>query len=393
MLKPIEILNKKTMLQDAIGVAVSEERMEDAHRMEGQITILDEMLQDSLKEEAELAANASAITPVFAPKNMGQRFLGARNQFKPLEEGNSITIPLNADTAATATAPSPVSIPDPTIEETTVPGWGESPFYTFADTLAKGTCEGDVKYMRRKNHGINVKPWKSGETKAVSELTWEKKTASVELLATYIPVEIPSLSRYGELESTINNELRIGLAEKKDERCLQGDDTEGMVGVLNTAGIQTYTAKTGEHPVDSIRRMVTLAIMNSRLYPTHIVCAPQVKEAIDLLKDDNGAYLTLMTNGRIWNLPVIEDVNMVTATTETVDSKEVTTLHFGMMVYFGQAATLFSCDTQTLRVGTVNDQFVKNQLSLLLEESNALKITYPDAFVYCADAITAQVVS
>lgn len=369
MLKPIEILNKKTMLNDSIAKAVEEERMDDARRMEGQIALLDEMLPDAIKAESELAANAPQVTKAFVPKNMGQRFLGARNEFKPLTDGFSIT---KAQDAV-------VSIENPTIEETTLPGWGESPFYTFADTLAKGTTDGDVKYMQRKKRDLNVKPWKSGETKAESELAWVKKTAPIELLATYIPVEIPTLSRYGELESTINNELRIGLAEKKDNRALVGDDSEGMVGILNTSGIQTYTAKDGDHVVDSIRRMVTLAIMNSRLYPNYIAVAPQVKEAIDLLKDANGAYLTLMANGRVWNLPVIEDVNMVV--------QEGSTLHFGAMVYFSQAATLFSVDAQTLRVGTVNDQFVKNQLSLLLEESNALKVTYPDAFVYCKDAI------
>lgn len=379
MLKPIEILNKKTMLNDQISVAVQEERMDDARRMEGQIALLDEMLPDAIKAESEIAANAQQITKAYVPKNMGQYLLGAKNEFKPLEAGFMVTKPLDAV----------VSIPDPTIEETTVPGWGESPFFTFADTLAKGTTDGDVKYMQRVKRNLNVKPWKSGETKAESELTWTKKTAPIELLATYIPVEIPTLSRYGELESTINNELRIGLAEKKDERCLVGDDTEGMVGILNTTGIQTYTAKDGDHVVDSLRRMVTLAIMNSRLYPNYIAVAPQVKEAIDLLKDSNGSYLTLMANGRVWNLPVIEDVNMVVAET----SGDKATLHFGAMVYFSQAATLFSCDAQTLRVGTVNDQFVKNQLSLLLEESNALKVTYPDAFVYCKDAIAATEVA
>lgn len=384
MLKPIEILNKKTMLNDNIAVAIQEERMDDARRMEGQIALLDEMLPDAINAETELAAAAPQVTKAFVPKNMGQHLLGARNEFKPLAEGDATTI------TPSTIASNVVSIENPTVEETTVPGWGDSPFYTFSDTLAKGTTDGDVKYMQRKKRDVNVQPWKSGETKAESDLQWVKKTASIELLATYIPVEIPTLSRYGELESTINNELRIGLKEKKDERTLVGDDTEGMVGILNTVGIQTYTAKSGDHVVDSIRRMVTLAIMNSRLYPNYVVVAPQVKEAIDLLKDENGAYLTLMANGRVWNLPVIEDVNMVVSTTDTDDK---VTLHFGAMVYFSQAATLFSADAQTLRVGTVNDQFVKNQLSLLLEESNALKVTYPDAFVYCKDAITAQAVA
>ncbi len=376
MLNAVEILNKKTMLGDQIAVAVQEERMDDARRMEGQVALLDEMLGDAVKNEAELAKNATQITKAFVPKNIGQHFLGAKNEFKPLADGFTITKPMDAV----------VTLEDPTIEETTIPAWGASPFYMFSDTLAKGTTDGDVKYMQRVNRNINVKPWKSGETKAESELTWRKKTASLELLATYIPVEIPSLSRYGELESTINNELRIGLAEKKDERALVGDDSEGMVGILNTEGIQTYTAREGDHVVDSIRRMVTLAIMNSRLYPNYVAVAPQVKEAIDLLKDKNGSYLTLMANGRVWNLPVIEDVNMVVA-------DDANKLHFGAMVYFSQAATLFSADAQTLRVGTVNDQFVKNQLSLLLEESNALKVTYPDAFVYCKDAIDAAEVN
>lgn len=378
MLSAIEILNRKTMLSDKIALAVNEERIEDARRMEGQIEELDFMLKGALEAEEEAKAKALEVAKSqgkFAPKTLAESFLGARDSFKPLEQGNALK------------AQNVISIDDPTIEETHVPGWGESPFYTFADSLAKGTTTGDVKYLRRKTRAPKVGIWKSGQTKSESNYEWEKKTAQLETLATYVPIEEPTLKRYGELENVIENELRIGLREEKDAKSLTGDDSEGMIGVLNTTGIQVYTPKAGEHVVDSIRRMVTLAIMNSRLYPTCVCVAPQVKEEIDLLKDDNKAYLTLMTNGRVWNLPVIEDANMVVATTEGSGDSAKTTLHFGCVVYYANAATVFSCDAAELKVGTINDQFVKNQLCLRLEESNALKVAYPDAFVYCQDAI------
>ena len=396
MLTPVEILNRKTMLNDSIAKAVAEERMDDARRMEGQIMELDEMLASAIKAEEEMKAEALAkgsIVPPAVPRNRIERFLGARNAFKGLQVGDAITVCMEGNVKNTSSTTTVVTIDDPTIEETTIPGWGASPFYGFADSLAHGTTNGDVKYMRRKTRGTNVGTWKSGETKAASYFEWEKKTAPLEVIATTVPVEEPTLKRYGELQNVLENELSIGLHEERDAHAVSGNDSEGITGILNTVGIQEYTAKTGDHVVDSIRRMVTLAIMNSRLYPTCVCVAPQVKEAIDLLKDDNGSYLTLMANGRVWNIPVIEDVNLVTMTTTGADSTLKTFMHFGCIVYYQNAATLFSDGAQTLAVGTVNDQFNKNQLTLRLEEANALKVAYPDAFVYCQDAIPKEEVA
>lgn len=375
MLSAVEILNRKTMLKDSIDQAVAEERLDDAKEMSGRIAELDDMLATAVKaeEEAKNAALAKgAVAPVFKPKNRVEQFLGARADFKGLNEGDVLNV---------------VTIDDPVIEETSLPAWGESPFYNFADTLASGTTTGDVKYMRRKSREVNVKTWKSGQTelKASSDFEWEKKTAPLEILATSVPVEEPTLKRYGELQNLLENELTIGLREEKSARIFGGNDPEGITGIVNTTGIQTYTAKEGDQVVDSIRRMVTKAIMNSRLYPTCVCVAPQVKEAIDLLKDKNDAYLTLMTNGRVWNLPVIEDVNLVTKS----DNK----LHFGAMVYYANAATVFTDGALALDVDRVNDQFLRNQLTIRLEEANALKVVYPDAFVWCKDAIAAEAVA
>lgn len=383
MLSAVEILNRKTMLKDSIDQAVAENNLDEARRMEGRIAELDEMLSEAVKAEDEAKAQALAkgsVVSTFKPKNIAEKFLGARNEFKGLSEGQVLNV---------------VTIDDPTFEDTSVPGWGESPFVTFADSLAKGTTEGDIKYMRRKKRGTNVDTWKSGQTgtKAASDFEWEKKTAPLEIIATTVPVEEPTLKRYGELQNLLVNELSIGLREKKDEHVFAGSDSEGITGIINTTGIQTYTAKTGDQVVDSIRRMVTLAIMNSRLYPTCVCVAPQVKEAIDLLKDKNDAYLTLMTNGRIWNLPVIEDVNLVTTSTTGSGDAAKTYLHFGAMVYYANAATVFTDGAQQLDVDRVNDQFNRNQLTIRLEEANALKVVYPDAFVWCADAIAKQEVA
>lgn len=383
MLSAVEILNRKTMLKDSIDQAVAEDRLEDARVLEGRIAELDDMLSDAVKaeDEAKQAAIAKgAVVQNLKPKNRVEMFFGNRSDFKPLDEGTTISV---------------VTIDDPTFEDTSIPGWGESPFITFADTLASGTTDGDVKYMRRKTRGMNVQTWKSGQTapKASSYFEWEKKTAPLEIIATSVPIEEPTLKRYGELQNLLENELTIGLKEEKDAHVFAGSDSEGITGIINTTGIQTYTAKSGDNVVDSIRRMVTLAIMNSRLYPTCVAVAPQVKETIDLLKDDNGAYLTLMSNGRVWNLPVIEDVNLVTVKKEGSGDTAVTKMHFGCMVYYAAAATVFTDGAQTLDIDRVNDQFLHNQLTMRLEEANALKVVYPDAFVWCVDAIPAQVVS
>ena len=120
--------------------------------------------------------------------------------------------------------------------------------------------------------------------------------------------------------------------------------------------------------------------MATGIHPDRIVVHPLVKEAMDLAKDDTDAYLALTIGGATWGLPVVEDINMT-----STDSSGAT--NYGMMAYWGGAATWLTADTAEVTVGLVDKQLIENSYTLLAESTHALKIVYPESFVYLEAAI------
>lgn len=56
----------------------------------------------------------------------------------------------------------------------------------------------------------------------------------------------------------------------------------------------------------------------------------------------------------------------------------------GILVYDSFAAKRRSIHDTTVEIGYYNDQFIKNELSILAEQTKALQVRYPDAFAYAA---------
>ena len=102
---------------------------------------------------------------------------------------------------------------------------------------------------------------------------------------------------------------------------------------------------------------------NARRIPTHVAVSPEVREAIDLYKTETGLYQTLGSDV-YWGMQVVEDVSCP-----------------GILVYDSFAARRRAIHGgTTVEIGYYNDQFIKNELSILGEHTKALQVRYPDAF-------------
>ena len=111
--------------------------------------------------------------------------------------------------------------------------------------------------------------------------------------------------------------------------------------------------------------MRTLVMKNARRVPTHVAVSPEIREAIDLYKTQTGFYQTLGTD-IYWGMQIVEDINCP-----------------GILVYDSFAARRRAIHGGvTVEVGYINDQFAKNELSILAEHTKALQVRYPDAFCY-----------
>ena len=121
--------------------------------------------------------------------------------------------------------------------------------------------------------------------------------------------------------------------------------------------------------------MLRLALLQAELaeYPsTGIVLHPADWTAIELLKDDNGAYIFAnpqsLAQPGLWGRPV------VTTQAMTFDQFLVGAFRLGAQVFDRQQATI--------TIATENeDDFLTNLVTILAEERLALAVYRPEAFV------------
>lgn len=328
----------------------------EAQVVEGQIRELDITLEHVLDEEERLRAEYKAAPA--APKSFGEAILGARDEFKGLEVG-----------FRNEGDPTVVSVSGPREIELELPGKSASLLNNFAATLPSAPAKGSVEFKRRAAQIGAPDTWAgvTDGTSAAKEQViyqWVDAVANKETIAGYVPISKDTLADYDDLLSIIESDLLIDLAEKRNAKYLNGNNsTSGIVGVLNTAGIQQYTTGAGGLYYEAIRKMRTLCMRNARRIPTHVCVHPDIKEAIDLYKTQQGYYQSL--GDTYWGMIPVEDFDCP-----------------GVLVYDAFAAKKRPVHGTSVEVGYVNDQFVKNELSLLAEETSCLQVLYPDAFVY-----------
>lgn len=356
------ILNSKQLWQERQRLADEQAKLvtdgdnDGARVIEGQIKQIDITLDHVIEEEDKLRS----ATPKAQPQSFAERILGPRDQFHGLEVGFK-------------NVASVVSVPAPTEIELELPAKSPALLNNFAATLPEAPAVGSVSYKQRGEQTGNPETWAgvtdgASATKAQIIYAWKDAVANKETIAGYVPISKDTLLDYDELASIIESDLLIDLNEVTDAKYLTGNNSTGIVGVINTTGIQEYTDAIAGVYFDAIRKMRTKVMLNARRIPTHVCISPEVKEAIDLYKTSTGLYQALGDNV-YWGMTVVEDTNCD-----------------GILVYDAYAARRRSIHDTTVEVGYYNDQFIKNELSILAEHTKALQVRYPDAFCHATKA-------
>lgn len=337
------------------------EGLEDEARVvEGQIRELDITLEHVLDEEERLR-NEYKATPAPAG-SFAERILGPRDSFRGLEFGFK-------NEADEAEANPVVYVPGPQEIELAIPQKPARLLYDFAATLPSAPAAGPVSFKQRSTQTGTPATWAgvdpyTGEsaTKAKVLYTWKDAVANKETIAGYVPVSKDSLLDYDELMSIIEHDLMQDVADNEDDKYLTGNNASGIVGVLNTVGIQAFTTHMGGKYWEAIRNMRNEVMKNGRAIPTHVCMHPDIKMAIDLYKDSQNRYQAL---DNWWGMIPVEDFNCE-----------------GILVYDAYAALKRPIHGTTVEVGYYNDQFIKNELSILAERTSCLQVKRPDAFCY-----------
>ncbi|MHA1302184.1 MAG: phage major capsid protein [Candidatus Heimdallarchaeaceae archaeon] len=242
------------------------------------------------------------------------------------------------------------------------------------DLLSVRTIGTDsIKYVEETGFTNNAAPVAEGAEKPESNITFKEKTASVEVIAHWIPVSRQVLNDVSQLEGYIDTRLIYGVKLAEENQILYGNGVSpNLNGIMPVASTYSWSSgQAGDTKLDCIRRAMTVARLAE--YPVDgIVLHPSDWEDIELLKGSDGKYIWIVvTEGgvpRLFRVPVVD--------TTAINVGEALTGAFKL------GAMLWDREDANVRVAEQHaDYFIKNLVLLLGEERVTLTVFRPQAFV------------
>jgi HK97 family phage major capsid protein len=247
------------------------------------------------------------------------------------------------------------------------------------DILTIGTTASDaVKYTRIVSYTRAASAVARSAPKPESAISIDAVTEPVRTLAVHMPVEDQQLSDLPQLQGIINGELLYDLDKHVEELIMYGDGTgENFTGVLVDPAVQDARTEVGDSLIDIARRGIT-DVRRAGYEPNGILVDPLDWEDIVLEKGSDNRYVwVVVTEGatqRLWAVPVVETVAMQ-------DFAGVATEQRHLLVGdFNLGATLWDRERSAISTGWINDQFIRNQRTILAELRAAFGVKRPGAF-------------
>lgn len=215
----------------------------------------------------------------------------------------------------------------------------------------------------------------AGEQKPQAAMSLDNVSTPVRTVAVWIPVNNQQIDDFPALSSLINNELLYDLDKHLEELVVYGDGVgENFDGIIPDAAVPDARTEVGDTLIDTARRMIT-DVRVAGYDPNALLIDPRDWENIVLLKGSDNRYLWVVVteNGvqRLWGVPVVETVAMMDPED---DSRSM------LMGDFGRGATLWDRMRSTIAIGWKDDQFIRNQRTILAEFRAAFAVTRPKAF-------------
>jgi HK97 family phage major capsid protein len=184
-----------------------------------------------------------------------------------------------------------------------------------------------------------------------------------------------TLSDAPQIRGIINSRLLLGLSLSLETQVLAGDGTgENFTGILNTSGVN-IRGLGSDSVQDAIFRARTMVRVTGRARPTAIVMHPNDWEAVRLARENSatgtlGGYLmgppSTVGATTLWGLPVVES--------------EAITENTALVGDFAMGCTLFDREQAVIRIGLIDQQFIRNMQTILAELRAAFVVWRPSAF-------------
>lgn len=237
----------------------------------------------------------------------------------------------------------------------------------------------NYSYFKELLHTRGAAPVAEGALKPTSNVTFETITDRVKKIAVWMPVTDEALDDVPQLLGYIQELLRYDLKLEEEAQILKGDGTgENLNGLMTQAtSYDTGLTKAGDTAIDIVRRAIYQARKQSKLSADGVVMTELDWMNIELQKDGENRYLFANLQGLVtpilWGRPVI--------TSDSMDEGDENTGGEFLVANFARAAILFDRMSFLFKMGMINDQFIKNERALLVEERLGLGVRRREALV------------
>lgn len=234
-------------------------------------------------------------------------------------------------------------------------------------------------YFKELLHTRGAAPVAEGALKPTSNVTFDTVTDRVKKIAVWMPVTDEALDDVPQLLGYIQELLRYDLKLEEEAQILKGDGTgENLNGLMTQAtSYDTSLTKAGDTAIDVVRRAIYQARKQSKLSADGVVMTELDWMNIELQKDGENRYLFANLQGLVtpilWGRPVI--------TSDSMDEGDADTGGEFLVANFARAAILFDRMSFLFKMGLINDQFIKNERALLVEERLGLGVRRREALV------------
>lgn len=234
-------------------------------------------------------------------------------------------------------------------------------------------------YFRENVHTRGAAPVAEGGLKPTSSVTFTTETDRVKKIAVWMPATDEVLSDVPQMFAYLQQLLRYDLKLEEEGQILKGDGTgENLNGLMTQAtNYNTALSKAGDTAIDLVRRAIYQVRKQSQMSADGVVMTELDWMNIELQKDGENRYLFANLQGLVtpilWGRPVI-----------TSDSMEEGDADAGgefLVANFARSSTLFDRMTFQFKMGLINDQFIRNEIALLVEERLGLGVRRKEALV------------
>lgn len=234
-------------------------------------------------------------------------------------------------------------------------------------------------YFKENLHTRGAAPVAEGGLKPTSNVAFTTQTDRVKKIAVWMPVTDEALDDVPQLMAYLQELLRYDLKLEEERQILKGDGTgENLNGLMTQATVyDAALTKAGDTAIDLVRRAIYQVRKQSMLSADGIVMTELDWMNIELQKDGENRYLFANLQGLVtpvlWGRPVV--------TSDSVDEGDVDTGGEFLVANFARSSVLFDRMSFLFKMGLINDQFIKNERALLVEERLGLGVRRREGLV------------